>query len=58
MEHKDICDTERGTNETTRDPETDDVASLKAESDELTASIGEQANKIASPGVADATLAA
>merc|ERR1719316_1570025 len=46
-EHKGFCDTEMGTNKMTRDAKTEEVASLKAESEELSANIQQLAEQIA-----------
>merc|ERR1719156_3673 len=46
-EHKGFCDTEMSTNKMTRDAKTEEVASLKAESEELTANISQLAEQIA-----------
>jgi hypothetical protein len=46
-EHKGFCDQELATNKLARDTKTDEVAKLKAESDELTASIKQLAGGIA-----------
>merc|ERR1719446_203136 len=46
-EHKGFCDTEMGTNQQTRDQKTDEVTSLKAESEQLTADIQKLATEAA-----------
>jgi chromosome segregation ATPase len=51
-EHKGFCDTEMSTNKMTRDAKTEEVASLKAESEELTANISQLAEQIAALGQA------
>merc|ERR1719171_3026888 len=60
-EHKGFCDTEMGTNKMTRDAKTEEVASLKAESEELSANIMQLSEEIAALGKAlaenDAALA-
>jgi len=51
-EHKGFCDKEMSTNKATRDTKTDEVASLKAESDQLTADLAKLAEEIAALGAA------
>merc|ERR1719386_514543 len=51
-EHKGFCDTEMSTNKMTRDQKSDEVASLKAQTEELSAQIQELAENISALGAA------